>query len=139
MCIRDRETPRKVESRLLRPNDIVIEVSGGSPTSGQHTGRALFVTKEVIDQLGGAVIPASFCRLLRLDDSKVDPRYVTYQIAGLHFSGEIGQFENQSTGLVNFQFQKFIDSVSPDIADISEQHQISDVLSCLEMCIRDSI
>ena len=64
------ETPRKVESRLLRPNDIVIEVSGGSPTSGQHTGRALFVTKEVIDQLGGAVIPASFCRLLRLDDSK---------------------------------------------------------------------
>ncbi len=130
------ETPRKVESRLLRPNDIVIEVSGGSPTSGQHTGRALFVTKEVIDQLGGAVIPASFCRLLRLDDSKVDPRYVTYQIAGLHFSGEIGQFENQSTGLANFQFQKFIDSVSPDIADISEQHQISDVLSCLDVRIR---
>lgn len=130
------ETPRKVESRLLRPNDIVIEVSGGSPTSGQHTGRALIVTKEVIAQLGGAVIPASFCRLLRLDDSKVDPRYVTYQIAGLHISGEIGQFENQSTGLANLQFQKFIDNISLGISDIFEQRRVSDVLSCLDVRIR---
>ncbi len=130
------ETPRKVESRLLRYGDIVIEVSGGSPTSGQHTGRALLITKEMIDQLGGSVIPASFCRLLRLNNSKVDPRYVTYQIAGLHFSGEIGQFENQSTGLANFQFQKFIDSVCPDIADISEQRRVSEVLNCLDDRIR---
>ncbi len=130
------ETLRKVESRLLRHNDIVIEVSGGSPTSGQHTGRALIVTQEVIDQLGGSVIPASFCRLLRLDGAKVDSRYVTYQIAGLHFSGEIGQFENQSTGLANFQFQKFIESISPDIAEIAEQHRISDVLGCLDARIR---
>ena len=130
------ETPRKTESRLLRPGDIVIEVSGGSPATGQHTGRALHVTKEIIAQLGGAVIPASFCRLLRLDDSKIDPRYVTYQIAGLHFSGEIAQFENQSTGLANFQFQKFIDSVCPDIADIFVQSNISEVLSCLDKRIR---
>ena len=130
------ETPRKVETRLLRPNDIVIEVSGGSPTSGQHTGRALFVTKEMIDQLGGSVIPASFCRLLRLDGSEIDSRYVTYQIAGLHLSGEIGQFENQSTGLANFQFQKFIDSVSPYISEVTEQHRISDVLGCLDARIR---
>ena len=130
------ETSRKVESRRLRHGDIVIEVSGGSPTSGQHTGRALHVTEDMINQLGGAVIPASFCRLLRLDDSKVDPRYVTYQIAGLHFSGEIGQFENQSTGLANFQFQKFIDSVCPDIADVYEQNSISDVLGCLDKRIR---
>lgn len=37
------EERTKAERRLLRPNDIVLEISGGSRTSNQSTGRTLLI------------------------------------------------------------------------------------------------
>ena len=126
------ESSAKVENRLLKPGDLVIEVSGGSAASGQHTGRALFITQRIIDALGGTVIPASFCRLLRLDAERVDPRFVVYQIDSLHLSGEISEFENQSTGITNFQFSRFIEETFPYIEDLQSQSSIAHILGTLD-------
>ena len=126
------ETPSKVKSRLLQAGDIVIEVSGGSAASGQHTGRALYITQETLNRLGGSVIPASFCRLLRLDQMQIDARYLCFEIAGMHLSGEIAEYENQSTGIANFQFTRFLSDVTPKIEVIEEQREVATVLGALD-------
>ncbi|MER1969053.1 restriction endonuclease subunit S [Castellaniella sp. GW247-6E4] len=126
------ESEKKVKNRLLQNGDIVIEISGGSAASGQHTGRALLITEEMLENLGGKVIPASFCRLLRLDQRKVDPAFVVYQIDELHLSGEIAEFENQSTGISNFQFNRFLQDIEPRIKNPSIQRLISISLQNLD-------
>jgi type I restriction enzyme S subunit len=60
--------PKKLTTRKLCEGDIVIEVSGGSPT--QPTGRSLFITTEVLDRFDFPLIPTSFCRLMRPKDDK---------------------------------------------------------------------
>lgn len=54
------ESSSKVEKRKLQLGDIVLEVSGGSPTKGQTTGRTYLVTEETLSNLRQPVIPASF-------------------------------------------------------------------------------
>ncbi len=100
------EKATSVERRLLRQNDILLEISGGSPRSGQTTGRSLLVTERHLALLGNA-IPASFCRLMRVDKDRAFPQYVAYYLKWLHASGQAGRFENQSTGISNFQFKYF--------------------------------
>ncbi|MBQ0961019.1 hypothetical protein KAK06_18835 [Ideonella sp. 4Y11] len=113
----------------------MIEVSGGSAASGQHTGRSLLITTDVLQALGGVVIPASFCRLLRLDAKVVDPGFVVRQIDALHQTGEIAEFENQSTGIANFQFTRFVASTHPCIDGLASQQAIDDCLTSFDQQI----
>ena len=53
-----------LRSRILRPNDIVFEVSGGS--KDQPVGRALLVSERLLDQFPMEVMCASFCKLMGL-------------------------------------------------------------------------
>lgn len=107
---------KKFRTRELIDGDIVLEVSGGSPK--QPTGRAALVTQQSIDQLGGSVVPASFCRKLR-------PTSVEHGVYGyLHLSriyglGKMWGYQNQSTGISNFQTKVFMDA-EPVILPSSE-------------------
>ena len=70
------EEVRKAEKRLLESDDLLLEVSGG--TGDRATGRSLFISEKILKSLGGVVIPASFCRLMRLKKEIVEPRYAYY-------------------------------------------------------------
>jgi type I restriction enzyme S subunit len=80
-------------------------VSGGS--KDQPTGRSLFLTDEIIFRLNAELEPASFCRLFRPIDLQ------TGLILGLHLQkiyaeGKTWLYQNQSTGISNFQTQVFL-------------------------------
>ena len=97
---------KKLVTRKLFAGDIVIEVSGGS--KNQPTGRSLFLTQEVIDRLGCELAPASFCRLFRPVTPEVG------LILGLHLrtiydAGKTWLYQNQSTGISNFQTKVFLE------------------------------
>jgi|GEM_PF-94453 len=97
---------KKLATRKLEVGDIVIEVSGGSPT--QPTGRSLFVTQEIINRLDSDLEPASFCRLFRPVDSSVG------LMLGLHLQkiyedGKTWFYQNTSTGISNFQTTVFLE------------------------------
>ncbi|WP_455029505.1 restriction endonuclease subunit S [Neisseria sp.] len=130
------ETLKKIESRTLQVGDLIIEVSGGSASSGQRTGRCLYITQEILDNLGKYVIPASFCRLLRLDKEKINSKFIYYQIAEMHLSDQIGIYENQSTGISNFQFNLFLDEIFPKITDLSTQNSIVDIFNSIDQKIQ---
>ncbi len=99
--------PKKLKSRQIEVGDIIIEVSGGSPT--QSTGRSLFITQLMLERLGGVVEPASFCRRFK------PKSYTLGMLASIHLKkiysdGKMWEYQNQSTGIANFQTKFFLDA-----------------------------
>lgn len=94
-------TPRK-----LKENDIVLEISGG--TAEQPVGRAVIITKGVLEQLNDKVICASFCKLIRPDYSKVTKYYFYQWLKYLYDTRIIERYQLQSTGIINFKFEYFL-------------------------------
>lgn len=96
---------KKLKTRQLEVGDIVIEVSGGSPT--QPTGRSILINKNILERLGNIVEPASFCRRfvpVSLEISSILSEQLTYA----YNQGKMWEYQNQSTGIANFQTKYFL-------------------------------
>ncbi len=94
------------DARELKPDDIILEVSGG--TAEQPVGRTLLVTDDVLEKLGRKVICASFCKQIRVNKDIVSPIYFFYWMQFLYETRIIDSFQLQSTGIINFQFEYFL-------------------------------
>ena len=123
------EKEAKVQSVALRPGDIVLENSGGTDT--RPTGRTVFISRELLDAYDCAVIPASFCRLLRFQ-STIDSRFIYYWLQDMFNAGRTWGYQNRSTGLANFQFKTFaVAELVPDIT-YEMQREIACILDALD-------
>jgi type I restriction enzyme S subunit len=133
------ETARKVAKRALREGDLLLEISGGNPRTGQATGRSMLVTQRLLAAAGTPVIPASFCRLVRIDEEIVDPRFALALLTDMYLSGRARSYENQSTGLSNFQFERFLDEETVRLPPVAEQRAIASVLEALDGKIESNL
>ena len=124
------EERRKLQSRRLEPNDIVLEISGG--TSDRPTGRTVFASGRLLESVGRPTIPASFCRLVRIDASQADPYYVYWWLQGMYTDGRTWAYQNRSTGIANFQFEHFLDAEHIRLPAIREQRAIAATLGALD-------
>lgn len=98
---------KKLKARVLQSGDIVLEVSGGS--KGQPTGRSLYLTSSLLDLFDCPVEPASFCRLLR-PISKEIGTVLAQHMHYIYGQGKTWEYQNQSTGIANFQTTHFLES-----------------------------
>lgn len=126
------EKTSKVEARLLKPGDLVLEISGGSSAKGQPTGRSLYVSSKLLAQFDIPLIPASFCRLVRPDANTVEPRYAYFALQDMYKSGRAFEYEHRSTGISNFQFEHFLDAEQVRLPSRAEQHAIAHILGILD-------
>ena len=101
-------TKSNIKTRLLKANDIVFEVSGGS--KGQPVGRALLLNKNLFNQFNDNVICASFCKLLRTDTKQILPEIVYLHLLNIYNNGKIEKYQTQSTGIINFKFTFFLEN-----------------------------
>lgn len=101
-------TKSNIKTRLLKVNDIVFEVSGGS--KGQPVGRALLLNKNLFNQFNDNVICASFCKLLRTDTKQILPEIVYLHLLNIYNNGKIEKYQTQSTGIINFKFTFFLEN-----------------------------
>lgn len=124
-------------SRRLQPNDIVFEVSGGS--KAQPVGRALLVTESTLGSLDGAVMCASFCKLVRADPDKVVPRFFLDYLRMIYRDGRIMEYQTQSTGISNFKFEDFLDRHRVQLPPIQIQRVISGVLTAYDELIENNL
>jgi type I restriction enzyme S subunit len=98
---------KKLDKRLLCAGDILLEVSGGSPT--QPTGRNLYIASSILERFNTALIPASFCRRFRPLSYEI-ASLLTLHLDTLYEEGGTWEYQNQSTGRSNFQTTYFLES-----------------------------
>ncbi len=119
---------KKLTTRKLMDGDIVLEVSGGS--KDQPTGRALYLTTGLLNQFDCPVEPASFCRLLRPCAKNVGvmlAQHLTY----IYAQGKTWEYQNQSTGIANFQTTHFLANELVTIPSGEVLDSFSNVVSSL--------
>ncbi|WP_210411225.1 restriction endonuclease subunit S [Pseudarthrobacter sp. NIBRBAC000502771] len=96
--------PNSLRRRQLANLDLVVEMSGGSPT--QSTGRAVLITDALLNRLNLPLSSSNFCRIVRLGNAK--NAYVVYALLRDSWSrGEFFQYENGSTGIKNLAFSDY--------------------------------
>jgi type I restriction enzyme S subunit len=110
-------TSTSLHSRRLAAGDIVFEVSGGS--KGQPVGRTLLITPELLSAFDGDVICASFCKRIRPDISGYGSELLYLSFLEGYETGEIEQFQVQSTGISNFKWTEYIAQTQRAIAPAS--------------------
>lgn len=89
----------------LEEGDVILEVSGGSPT--QPTGRSVLVTDSILGRFPHPVVCASFCRRLRPVNFERG-LLAALHIASVYAAGGTWEYQNQSTGISNFQTTRFL-------------------------------
>lgn len=93
--------------KLLSNGDVIIEISGGSPT--QSTGRAALVTNAVIERFSNPIICSNFCKALTLKDLTFRYNFI-YEWQRVYDSGVLFGFEGKTSGIKNFLYDAFIKS-----------------------------
>ena len=96
-----------LHSRKLQDGDIIFEVSGGSKNEG--VARTALITESLLDFLGGDVICASFCKLIRFKDKSL-AKYMYDTFQHLRNSGEAIKYDKRSaSSIVNYRWKDFLE------------------------------
>ncbi len=93
-----------LKKRRLSEGDLVVEISGGSPT--QSTGRPVLVSDGLLQRLDAPLVCSNFCRLLR-PKKRVYSKPIYLWLRALYSADEFLQFENGTTGIKNLAFTLF--------------------------------
>ena len=93
------------ESKLLNAWDIVIEVSGGSPT--QATGRSALITPGVLERNGGKLTCSNFCHAFSLKDIEKSA-YFFYLWNSFYDNDNMFNYEGKTSGIKNFMIDTFL-------------------------------
>lgn len=98
----------KNTNKILAPGDIIIEISGGSPT--QSTGRSCLVTAKTLERFGEDVITSNFCQAVTLKRIIYSEWfYLTWK--ALYDNGIFFNYEGKTTGIKNLLFDAVINQI----------------------------
>lgn len=111
---------KKLEEKLLRAGDIVLERSGGSPR--QPVGRVCFFFGDEQPHSFG-----NFCQRLRPNPNICDSRYLFWYLYQFHVSGGTLGLQKQTTGIRNLEYKSYLKQRVP-LPPPSEQSRIVEIL-----------
>ena len=97
--------PKNFESKALTKDDIVVEISGGSPT--QSTGRVCRITDELLSKYDDSLICTNFCRAVKPIENH--SQYLYYCWSYLYDKGRMFSYENGTTGIKNLDINGLIE------------------------------
>ena len=98
---------KHLAERELRDGDLVVEMSGGSPT--QSTGRIVAVSKALLTRYGVPVLSTNFCKVIR--PKKGFSYFVYLAWRDLYKSRIMFNYEVGTTGIKNFDYDLFASDV----------------------------
>lgn len=116
---------KHIKEKSVRVNDIIIEISGGSPI--QSTGRICLITEELLKEMKVPVLCTNFCRILRLKSPEL-ALYVYNYLVILYDRGYFFNLENNTTGIKNLIFNSFEKNVKVPIPNAEVMHRFNDSL-----------
>lgn len=111
-------------SKFLSEGNIIIEISGGSPT--QSTGRVSYVRG-----LYTNIICSNFCRAFEIKED-FSSKYFFYLIKNIYNSNVFFNFESKTTGIKNLLLDLAFENIKVPKIDLQTQQKIASVLSALD-------
>jgi type I restriction enzyme, S subunit len=114
--------------KFLKSHDVIIEISGGSPT--QSTGRLAFITDATIKRFEHPLICSNFCKPITIKNKKLLFNFVYYW-KSLYDAGVFFSYEGKTSGIKNLLFDSFISSyytVVPDEKIVARFYQIMETI-----------
>lgn len=94
-------------NKQLNGNEIIIEISGGSPT--QSTGRCAYITNELKKIFDKPLICTNFCRAIKLKDDKYLPIFYM-RLKELYSKNIMFLYENGTTGIKNLDLSSLMEN-----------------------------
>ena len=98
--------PKNYTAKRLVDGDIVVEISGGSPS--QSTGRAAAVSTALLDRYDKRMVCTNFCKAIKPHPGY--SMYVYYYWLYLYDRGVFFSYENGTTGIKNLDINGFIET-----------------------------
>lgn len=95
---------KNYQSKVLIDGDVVIEISGGSPT--QSTGRACRISNRLLDKYNNSIICTNFCKAIKPLSGYSSFLYYIWEM--LYNQGVMFSYENGTTGIKNLDMNGFI-------------------------------
>ena len=95
----------KNKNKLLTDFDIVIEISGGSPT--QSTGRIVGISENVLNRFDLPLICSNFCKAVSLKEQETFYNFV-YEWKNLYDNDVLFSWEGKTSGIKNLLFDSFV-------------------------------
>lgn len=114
---------KNYQIKQLQINDIVVEISGGSPT--QSTGRCVQITQALLDRYDSSLICTNFCRAIKPQENYSS--FVYHYLQYLYNSNIFFLYENGTTGIKNLDLNSFLvkeQIIVPSIDDVVKFNQI---------------
>ena len=119
---------KNFSERRLSVGDLMIEMSGGSPT--QSTGRIAYISQNVLDIYNSRLICSNFCKVLQVNSNLIDSSFTYYLWVYLYNKRLFFSYENGTNGLKNLFLDAVLDYESVNIPkDLYEQKKIALQLS----------
>lgn len=120
--------PKNYEKKKIQSGDLVVEISGGSPT--QSTGRIVEMTDSLLHRYELDMICTNFCKAISVkkDYSRFAYRYWKH----FYKQNVMFSYENGTTGIKNFAFSDFIEThllVIPPQKDVIRFNMVTNALS----------
>ena len=98
--------PKNFVKKQLTAGDIVVEISGGSPT--QSTGRCTAINQSLLDRYDSGMVCTNFCKAIKPKEGY--SLFIYYYWQYLYGKGIFFSYENGTTGIKNLDFSGFIET-----------------------------
>lgn len=111
---------KNYKNKKLDPNDIIIEISGGSPT--QSTGRTAYITKSILDMYNSPLLCTNFCRAIESKSDILAP-FVYMNLKLMYEDNIFFNWENGTTGIKNLALNDMLSNLevkSPNEIDLED-------------------
>ena len=125
----------KNADKILSSGDIIVEISGGSPT--QSTGRICYINDYTLKRFNKEIITSNFCKAF--STKKASEQYWLYLLwKTLYDAGVLFGFEGKTTGIKNLLFDDFCAQyciVAPDETILQKFHEVvSPIFNKIQQC-----
>lgn len=98
--------PKNYEKKHLVEGDIVVEISGGSPT--QSTGRCAVISQALLDRYEQKIVCTNFCKALKPLEGY--SHFLYYYWTYLYEKGCFFAYENGTTGIKNLDISGILEN-----------------------------
>ena len=110
---------KNFDNKRLVPGDLVVEISGGSPT--QSTGRIAAISQALLDRYDRGMVCTNFCRAIK--PKRGYSMFIYYYWLYLYEKNRFFAYENGTTGIKNLDINGFLESeeiVFPSEGDLGQ-------------------